>query len=565
MSVIKPGAGGHPGTFLPLWPETGGASVPFVRCGFHTHITKEDAAMKRFVQKHAQDVIGVLSGFDRLVFRGTIRQLAYLDGMKTYLSTRKLLLKDFGKHVQEMTKTLKGAVTAAVEKLNRPVVYLSSSAVRKEDVAREIAERDGVAEGIIALLTCVEPCWSYDIFRNREAKKLELQSRYRKCLSLYLYQIHPVLGFMHARIQSWFPFNIQVCINGREWLARQMERDGLEYQRRDNCFTWLGEPERAQKLMDKQLRTRWPRLLGSLARELNPAHKRMFGSFVAPYYWSVFQSEWATDVMFRDADALARIYPPLVRHGIQAFASPDVMRFLGKKIPAHGHVDGRFEGEVVSDMRHRPEGVRLKHRVNANSVKLYDKQGSVLRFETTINRPRDFKVYRRKEDDSNGERAWRPMRQGVADLHRRAKVSQAANDRYAEALAAVDVSTPLGQQAAGLCQPTELNGRRVRALRPWSPEDFALLKAVNQGQFVINGLRNRDLRELLCESTDSPVERRRQSARISRQLRLLRAHGLLRKIPRTHRYQLTFTGRQTITALLAAHAASTTRLADLAA
>jgi hypothetical protein len=526
---------------------------------------ERSAAVKAFLQNHAPDVIGVLSGFDRLVFRGTIRQLAYLDGMRTYLSTRKVLLKDFGKHVQEMTKMLKDAVTTAVQERGRPVVYLQSSAVRKEDVARKIAENDGVTEGTIALLTCVEPCWSYDIFRNREAKKLEMQSRYRKCLALYLYQIHPVLGFMHARIQSWFPFTIQVCINGREWLARQMDREGLEYQRRDNCFTWFSKPGRVQKLMDKQLRSRWPRLLGGIARELNPAHNTMFGSFRAPYYWSAFQSEWATDVLFRDAEALARIYPPLVRHGIQAFASPDVMRFLGQKLPVHGHVNGNFKGEVVSDMRHRPEGVRIKHRVNANSVKLYDKQGSVLRFETTINRSRDFKVYRRKEDDPTGERAWRPMRQGVADLHRRAKVSQAANDRYAEALAAVDISTPLGKQVASLCQPAEFNGRRVRALRPWSPEDFALLKAVNQGEFVINGVRNRDLRELLCESIDSPVEHRRQSARISRQLRLLRAHGLLKKIPHTHRYQLTVTGRQTITALLAAHAASTTRLAEWAA
>jgi hypothetical protein len=521
--------------------------------------------VRSFLQNHAEDVIGVLSGFDRLVFRGTIRQLAYLDGMRMYLSTRNVLLKDFGRHVQEMTKALKDAVTGAVRKRRRPVVYLQSSVVRKEDVAREIAERDGITEGTIALLTCVEPCWSYDIFRNREAKKLELRSRYRKCLSLYHYQIHPVVGFMHARIQSWFPFTIQVCINGREWLARQMDGEGLEYQRHDNCFTWLPEPQRGQKLMDKQLRSRWPRLLGGIARELNPTHRKMFGSFHAPYYWSVFQSEWATDVMFRDAGALARIYPPLVRHGIQAFASPDVMRFLGQKLPAHGHVNGNFKGEVVSDMKHRPEGIRIKHRVNGNSVKLYDKQGSVLRFETTVNRPRDFKVYRSKENEPDGERAWRPMRQGVADLHRRAKVSQAANDRYAEALAAVDISTPLGKQVAGLCQPAELNGRRVRALRPWSPEDFALLKTVNQGEFVINGLRNRDLRELLCKPTDSPVERRRQSARISRQLRLLRAHGLLKKLPHTHRYQLTFTGRQTITALLAAYAANTARLADLAA
>ena len=256
-----------------------------------------DAAVKTFLQNHAQDVIGVLSGFDRLVFRGTIRQLAFLDGMRTYLATRRVLLKDFGRHAQEMTKLLKEAATSMVTQKGRPVVYLESGKIRKEDVARDIAQRDGITEGTIALLTCVEPCLSYDIFRNREAKRLELQSRYRKCLSLYHYQLHPVLGLMHARIQTWFPFNIQVGINGREWLARQMDREGFEYQRRDNCFIWLSEPERAQKLMDKQLRSRWPRLLGGIARELNPAHKRMFKNFVAPYYWSVFQSEWATDVM----------------------------------------------------------------------------------------------------------------------------------------------------------------------------------------------------------------------------------------------------------------------------
>jgi len=521
--------------------------------------------LKKFVEKYADHVTGILSGFDRLVFRGTIRQLAYLEGMKSYLSYRKILLKDFGKHVQSMSGQLKAAAMKAVEDQGRPVVYLQSSKMRKEDVAREIAARDGITEGTVAMLTSVEPCWSYEIYKNREAKKLELKPRMRKCLSLYHYQIHPDLGFMHARIQSWFPFGIQICINGREWLAREMDKRELEYERRENCFTWLSSPKQAQKLMSKQLTKRWPRLLDRIARQLNPAHRKMFGTFEAPYYWSVYQSEWASDVMFRDAESLESIYPSLVRHGIQAFASPDIMRFLGMKTPANGHVDGRFRGEVVSDVKHRPEGVRIKHRINGNSVKLYDKHGRVLRFETTINKPADFKVFRAKEGEPDGEQTWRPMRQGIADLHRRATISQASNTRYAEALAAVDVSMPLGKQIAGLCQPTELNGRRVRALRPWAEADLALLKAVNRGEFVLNGVRNRDLRQLLFGDAPDDDTRRKQSAKISRLLRLLRAHGLIKKVPHTHRYQLTLPGRQAITAILHAHAASTARLAEMAA
>lgn len=521
--------------------------------------------MKTFVQNHAEDVIGVLSGFDRLLFRGTIRQLSHRGGMMSYLLFRGILLKDFGAHSAAMTELVKDAVASAVRERGRPVIYLQSSTLRKDDRAREIARRDGITQGSIALLTCVEPCQSYEIYRNRATRKLELQPRRRKCLFLYHYLIHPVLGFMHARIQTWFPFSLQVCLNGREWLARQMDRAGLDYRRRDNCFVGLENPTEAQRLMDQQLATNWPDLLGGIARALNPAHQAMFGPFRAPYYWSVSQSEWATDLMFRDEQSLARIYPPLVQHGLRSFSSPDVMRFLGRKVPAQGRVNGCFQGEVVSDLKHRPEGIRIKHRVNGNSIKLYNKQGSVLRFETTINQPRDFKVFRPKEGDEGGPRAWRPLRQGIADLHRRARVSQAANNRYAQALAAADCATPLGEQIAKLCQPTALNGQRVRALRPWATDDLALLRAVNRGEFAINGVRNRDLRGLLCQPASSQTDRRRQSARISRQLRLLRAHGLLQKVPHTHRYQLTRSGRQIIAALLAAHHASARELARIAA
>ena len=429
----------------------------------------------------------------------------------------------------------------------------------KEELARGIAAKDKITTGLVAVLTCVEPCMSFDIHRNRDEKKLELVRAVRKCMFIYQYWIDPDFGWMNARIQSWLPFSIQICLNGREWLARMMDHHRIRYRQNDNCFTWIEDVERAQQLMNRQLRISWPKALTRFARQLNPAHGRMFRGFPLRYYWSIYQSEWATDVMFGTASDLAEIYPALVLHGMQTFSSGDVMRFLGRKVHT------RFEGEIVSDFKNRPEGIRIKHRVDNNSVKAYDKAGNCLRVETTMNDPSDFKVFRAKETDPDGEPEWLPLRRGIADVYRRAEVCQASNERYLDALAAVDTSTPLGELIRDICQPTTYRNKRVRGLRPWAESDLALFRAVSRGEFCVNGLRNRDLRSLLFDGAADTEAQRRRSARVSRLLRMLRAHHLIQKVSRTHRYLLTPRGREVLCAVLAAHRIRLDQLNKLAA
>jgi hypothetical protein len=501
-----------------------------------------------------------LNGFDRLVFRGTLRPIAFAAGLMSFLWRRQVLLKDFGAYAQLLTEQLKGASLQRARREGRPVRYLQSSATDKEAIARQIARQDGITEGLIVVLECVEPCRSFDIFRNRAAKRLELVPRLRKCKFLYHYLIHPVFGFMSARIQTWLPFSVQVCLNGREWLACQMQAAGIRFRRRDNCFIRVDGVRRAQRLLNEQLHLAWPIHLRRIARMLNPAHGRMFAGTWVDYYWSVYQSEWATDVMFEDAASLAELYPSLVIGGITQMSSADVMRFLG------GKVHGAFRGEIVSDFKDRPEGVRLKHRVGDNSVKLYDKQGSILRVETTMNNPAGFKVYRRREGDPDGPQAWRPLRRGIADLHRRAQVSQACNERYLDALAALDTSVPLKKLLGRLCRPTLWNGRRFRALRPWAEPDMKLLQTVSRGEFTLNGFRNRDLQALLFDGLPSaPQQKRSRSAQVTRLLRLLRAHGLIKKVTSTHRYLLTANGREIIAAIIQSHNVTLEQLRKAAA
>ena len=102
----------------------------------------------------------------------------------------------------------------------------------------------------------------------------------RPALFVPISLLYPVFGFMNVRMQSWFPFPSQICLNGREWLARQMDGAGLSYLRQDNCFPWVEDWRRAQELMDCQLKTDWPQLLTAIAGQLNLIHEQVFAKYI---------------------------------------------------------------------------------------------------------------------------------------------------------------------------------------------------------------------------------------------------------------------------------------------
>jgi hypothetical protein len=525
--------------------------------------------MKEFIAKYGDEITGMLTGFDRLVFRGTLRSIAYAQGMDKCRTLNGILLKDFGKYAEQASRRLEQASLAGAQQKRRPIEYLLSSRIDKEDRARKIAQQQGIRDGLVCVLRCLEPCMSFEVYRSREEKQLQLKKRQRKCLFLYHYLIHPEFGWMNARIQTWFPFSIQICLNGREWLAQQMGRQAMRYVKHDNCVLWVEDWKQAQKMLERQLAVRWPKLLDQIADQLNPALQEILGKWEARYYWSTYQSEWATDVVFRDGQRLRNLYQRMVRHSMTALSCTDVMRYLGRRVRLDGQVPKNFQAEVVLDMKHRPEGLRIKHRVNDNSVKVYDKAftplGNVLRFEATLLNVKDLRVYRPKEGEPRGPKAWRPLRRGIADLHRLAAVSDRAKNQYMDALASIDEETTLQALLEKLGQRKSWEGNTVRALRPFA-DDHVLLAAVNRGDFVLQGLRNRDLQRLLFTAPASDdTERRRRSAWVSRQLRLLRAHGIIQKIPTTHRYQVTASGRKVLSAIFAAWNAKLSSLTALAA
>ena len=519
--------------------------------------------MQTFLARFGSEIKGTLSGFDRVRFRGTLRRISSYRGMMSYLWERQILLKEFKGWAMGLTDAIRQRTVRLAERFERPLVHLPSSATRKENVALDIAAQGGITEGLVCVLTCTESCQTFEVGPNAAWKRLELRVKPGKCRHDYFYVLDPQFGLMHLRLQTWLPFSIHVCLNGREWLARLLKRQGIKFEQQENCFVDVEHIGRAQQVFDRQQRTDWDGMLNGLVRRWHPAHRGLFPEPL-DYYWSAEETEWATDLMFRSPQALANVYPHFVQHATTTFGSGDVLRFLGKRPTPRVH--GNFTGEVLTSLATRPEGTRVKHAVNRNSIKMYDKQGSVLRVETTINDPRDMKSFRTTEGDPSGKKSWQRLRKGVSDLHRRTEISQQSNERYLETLAAVATPTPLKEVVGKVCRPAKWQGRRVRALQPLGQADGALLAAVTRGEFAVNGFRNRDLRTVLAGKTASdPVTSKRQAARITRQLRLLRGHGLIQKISKTHRYQLTPSGRTIITALLVAQQTNIQHLAQLAA
>jgi hypothetical protein len=538
--------------------------------------------MNEFIVKHQKQVLGMLSGFDRIRFRGTFRVLAVAKLLMVWLTQQRVLIKDFGGFAESLTQTLKRAVEQVAQQRVRDIEFLRSSKYSKEELVAELIRREGLTEGVVCVLSAVEPCRSYEVRRNPETKRLDLEAQPRKCLHWYVYFLDAMLGLCHVRIQSWLPFTVQVCVNGRDLLCRELTRQGIGFERRDNCLARVDDVAAAQQILDSQPWAAWSTRLDDLVRRACPPLLEIPGFLGRPheYYWSADETEWATDILFRSNDALGALYPSLIRHGMTTFSSRDVMRFLGKvRIPHSGGVDVRFNGEVVTRRLIRPEGVCLKHWLNRNTLKMYDKQGSVLRVETTINDTSDFGVYRATEKNPAGPKKWQKLRKGVVDLPRRAAVSQAANTRYLTALAAVDCQTPLGTIVDQLAQPVVTKASRARGLHPLTGLDAQLVTILLRGEFALHGFRNRDLRDGLFPPPNAPphdktsadddaatwAQRRRQSGQVTRLLRLFRAHGLIQKIPRTHRYQLTAHGRRLLPTFPNARAASTQALTQIAA
>jgi hypothetical protein len=509
--------------------------------------------MEIFLEKHRDAIEGVIEGFDRLIFKGHLSSFFPQGAPGRYLSRRGVLLKEARKFFEAETARIIDHAKLAAEQAARPYIYLESahthaSGQSKESMAQEIAKRDNVTEGLVCIFSVLETCSSFAVVGNHKTHRLEVVPRKRKCLHLYWYLIHPEFGWMHVRIQTWAPYGIQIYVNGREWMSRQLSGQGVDFQRSDNKIIWLSDFDAAAKLSEKFNHIDWPTAFMPMVLMVNPLMDDLAKAGFGGYWLGIDQAEVTTDILFKSRAELEHIYKDITTAAITAFGANDVMRFLGRK--PHGN----FNGEVIIDSKKRPQGVRIKFRMKRNSIKLYDHQ-NVLRIETTLNNPAEFKILTSSENEQGQTVCrWSPMRKGVSNFWRYSQVGRAANARLIDALANAPLQGSAIEELDRLSRSQSKDGHRVAAFNPVSKENIALFKALLSGEFALNGFRNTDLQQKIFASKPKDrVEAKRRIHRTSRLIAKLRGHRLINKVKNSRLYRLSQHGVRTMWAAVRLH------------
>ena len=483
----------------------------------------------------------------------------------TFCRARGILNKNYKEWIMEQTKSIVNhADQYARINCGRPVIHIPTWRIRKEKLAHEQQKKEHISTGLIGVWSFMEQGSSYRAVYCAEAGFPQLRHYQVQCKHLYFYFDDSEYGFMNIRLQTWFPYHIQICLNGREWLRRGLEREGINFFVHGNKFLHIADYQKAQKLLDKQLDIRFTDLLNSFAMKIFPNMKDTLGLYLS-YYWTLWQSEWATDFIFNTPASLNSIMDSLLRHAHITGTSSRVLRYLDRPVSKSVWPHARTMDTVVTRITDFNDGIRLRHWVDRNSVKIYNEQNN-LRVETTINDPGKFKVFRHKQGQDGNEAKQRlPMRKGVMDTPLRAAVSQDVNNRLMADLATLKEKTPICDIMDDLISPITKHGRSFRGLDPVG-KDRKLILSFSDPAFMISGFTNKMLRMRLSDTTFGSHRTDKQlSAKISRHLKLLRIHGIIRKLPRQNRYQVTVKGMRLANALSALLAASTENLMKMAA
>jgi hypothetical protein len=493
-----------------------------------------------FEQLHADRLLGKLEMCDRILFKGHLTRLYWPGGFQSLMCALRVRLKEFKEFVSTTTDGILDHAKELAAKAKRPYLYLdrpmtAKTGRTKEDYAREIAERDGIREGLVTVFSTLEPCTSFEVVGNRATHHLEVRWARRRCLFLYFYYVDHEFGFMHVRLQTWFPFEMQIYVNGHEWLARQLDRSHIGYERQSNAFVRIDDLVRAQRLCERFFHLQWHRYFDVFAHRLNVMLSVVEHAGYGSYFWSIDQAEFSTDLLFRSRQALDEVVPDLFEHATLHTGPTDILRFFDR------HMNGRFTGDLTTRLK-RQDCIRIKHSLRRNSIKMYVK-GSVLRIETTVNNPREFKVLRRARRGQEIACRWCPMGKGVANFFRTTEVSRQANTRYLESLASAQLKGEALKHLDRLCRSTTEGGIRHSGFQPLRRTDHDLFRAALNGASLINGFRNKDICERLFRTPSrSKQERLRRCGQVSRLIRKMRAHHLVAKVSSSRLYRVTQLG-----------------------
>lgn len=478
-------------------------------------------------ERYADQIAGTLSCYDRIIIQGTLHPWCYADGMTRFLSARKIKIFDY----LQFASKLRDEITANAERLaaenGLTIDYIRKKNFRKEDKIKDILKKRGTDPGLVWIFSALEPCTKYFPWRNHQTGNTYLRSEDAKCLHYYFYFIDSNLGLCFVRVPTWCPFRLQFYCNGHNWLARRLQQEGIDYRLQDNAFFSIDDFSRAQQMADQLNIESLHRKLDHFAFRYCPVIQQ----FELNYHWSIDTAEYALDIVFCRQQDLQSIYAHLIRTAIHTVKPENVATFLGKKL------HGNFNDEMGNRYNIRLQGTRIRHSMGPVSIKMYDKFCQILRIETTVEDVSFFKHYRQVEQkDGTHVHKYAPMRKTIYSLAPLRDLLKASNRRYLEFISSIEERTA-GIEKLGKISDSIVEGdHSYRGFNLFDDQDQLLMETLASGQFNISGFQNKHLRQKLDKTT----------SQISRLLKGLRLHGLIKKIGRSYKYYLTALGRHVI-------------------
>jgi hypothetical protein len=491
-----------------------------------------------FTDTFSSVISWVLSCFDRIIFKGHL-PIGRVDEFERFVDyVLQIRRADFMKEVgpRWSDRLVEHAKRFAQER-GRPWEYYAGD-LDKDAWAKEQLRQSPVTEGLVGIVCVMEACPTFKLASGNDRPGFVTRKVPQRVL--YYYFVDKELGLIHVRLQTWAPFTCQVYANGHDYVARQLKKKGIAFEQVDNAFVQLDDPAAAQRAADRFAKLPWPKILEGYARRVNPLLHTELKNL--SHYWVIDQAEYATDIRFISKQALAGLYLRLLEFALLTFSPKKIFSYLGRKWHE------RFDGEVQTRYQSvREPGACIKHFMKRNWLKMYDKLGLLLRVETVINQPGEFKVLReRQHHDGATTMGWFALCKGVGNLHHYQSHAGACNRRYLDALAVVDDPTPGYDDLKTLTERQRQKGRSYAGFNPAREEEVRLFAAVLAGDHIAHGFRNCDIRAALHAATPRGTRQRRHSAAVGRLLKRLHVRGLVVKVPRTRRWRVTETGRRTL-------------------
>ena len=522
--------------------------------------------MDTLLNKFSAYVNGTITGFDRITFKGMLTPILYTNGIESFLKNKGVLNKNFKDYAIKQSQIIVDSAEAYSQEIfEEGIKYLFSSNTRKEELAHDRQKKKNIEEGLIGIWACVESCNTYKAVFNKTQSYPSLMFTRSKCKHLYFYFDDPTYGFMSVRLQTWAPYEIQIALNGREWLRRSLDKAGCGYTMNGNKFLHINDYELAQELLNAQARVNFNSVLNSFLPLVFPKMKEVLNEGLLSYYWTFWQTEVATDYIFNDNIKLRDLMDDFQLHAIITGRGERILKYFGTPIKQDGLPYRNTNPGIITKTYGWYDGLRVKHWNNKNSIKFYNEH-NVFRVEMTMNDPTRFRIYRHTlNQTAKDPKKLLSLRKGIIDTSPRFDISKSIIHTFTEHLATVEEKVRFGEIVEPVVSSIDKDGKKYRGLDLLG-KDRILLLHIADPIYDVDPITNKKLQQSISKTDWAKGMNKKQlSGRISRHLVLLRKHGIIKKLQNQRKYVLTDKGRKLTASLEVASASSINDLLKSAA